>query len=316
MADVEKPLRIATRASALALWQAEHVAELLRAAGGGRDVELVRISTHGDREQTEALHQMGGVGVFTREVQKAVLDNRADLAVHSLKDLPTQSAQGLTLAGVPSRAAVFDALVLPAGQAAESGWDAIPKKAKIGTGSLRRQAQLLHHRGDLQLLEVRGNVHTRLEKLDQGKYDALVLAVAGLERLNLADRISLRLGPPEMYPAVGQGALGIECRANDAKTIKLLKAITDPLAFAAITAERMLLAEMEAGCHAPLGALSTVRGDQLQLEAVVLDPAGTNRIAAAATGSCKDPAALGKQLAAELLKRGAERLMNADSGQG
>ena len=168
-------IRIATRASDLALWQAEHVAGLLRAADPALDVELVHVSTHGDREQTEALHEMGGVGVFTREVQKAVLDGRADVAVHSLKDLPTECAAGLMLAGVPERASVFDALVLPEGWSAESGWDALPKGAKVGTGSLRRQAQLRHHRPDLELLEVRGNVPTRLKKLDRGDYDALML---------------------------------------------------------------------------------------------------------------------------------------------
>jgi hydroxymethylbilane synthase len=316
MPEVPKPLRIATRASDLALWQAEHVAELLRAVGGGREVKLVRISTHGDREQKEALQQMGGVGVFTREVQKAVLDNQADLAVHSLKDLPTLSAQGLILAGVPARASVFDAIVLPPGHSAETGWAAIPQSARVGTGSLRRQAQLRLHRPDVVLMEVRGNVPTRLEKLDRGDFDALILAAAGLERLGRADRISLILGPPEMYPAVGQGALGIECRAEDAETRRLLQAISDQSAFAAVTAERTLLAEMEAGCHAPLGAISTIDGAQLRLDAVVLNPQGTERLAASATGSLNEPIQLGKQLAVELLNRGAARLMNPSGDSG
>ncbi len=307
--ETQNPLRIATRASALALWQAEHVAGLLRATSG-REIELVQISTHGDREQQDPLHQMGGVGVFTREVQKAVLDRKADIAVHSLKDLPTQPVEGLKLAGVPERAPVFDALVLPRGQSAEGDWDALPPGAKVGTSSLRRQAQLRHHRPDARLLEVRGNVPTRIEKLDRGDYDALLLAVAGLERLGLADRISFQLGPPEMFPAVGQGALGIECRVDDQDTLRLLEAITDPAVLAAVTAERVLLAEMEAGCHAPLGAISTVQGDQLLLEAVVLRPDGSERITAKASGPLTDPAELGRRLAAELLKLGAARLMN------
>jgi len=306
-------IRIATRASDLALWQAEHVAGLLRAADPALDVELVHISTHGDREQTEALHEMGGVGVFTREVQKAVLDGRADVAVHSLKDLPTECAAGLMLAGVPERASVFDALVLPEGWSAESGWDALPKGAKVGTGSLRRQAQLRHHRPDLELLEVRGNVPTRLKKLDRGDYDALILAVAGLERLNQPERVSVVLGPPLMYPAVGQGALGIECRTDDRQCIELLRAMTQPEVFAAVTAERALLAELEAGCHAPLGALSAVDGKELQLRAVVLNPQGTKRIEATAAGSLNEPKMLGIQLAQDLIVRGASELMLPES---
>lgn len=312
MLDPLPPLRIATRASALALWQAELVAQLLREVTIGRTIELVHVSTQGDRDQREPLHEMGGVGVFTREVQKAVLDQEADIAVHSLKDLPTKSADGLVLAGVPERASVFDALVLPQGQTAQAGWDSLPRGAKVGTGSLRRQAQVRHYRPDLVLVEVRGNVPTRIEKLDRGDFDAIILAQAGLDRLNLGDRISLPLGPPEMYPAVGQGALGIECREEDPETIRLLAEISDPIAFSSIQAERALLAELEAGCHAPLGALSTVFAQErrLRLEAVVIDPQGTKRLAASKTGSLDDPVALGQELARELRALGADALMN------
>ncbi len=315
MLDGLAPLRIATRASALALWQAEHVAELLREASEGRPIELVHVSTQGDREQKDALQEMGGVGVFTREVQKAVLDNLADIAVHSLKDLPTQSAEGLVLAGVPERASVFDALVLPQGQSGEDGWDSLPNGANVGTGSLRRQAQLRHHRPDLNLVEVRGNVPTRIEKLDRGDYDALILAQAGLDRLSLSERISLPLGPPVMFPAVGQGALGIECREDDFETIRLLAEISDPIAFASIQAERALLAELEAGCHAPFGTLSTAFPDDrtLRLEAVVLNPQGTKRLSASKTGSLDDPIRLGQELAEDLRALGADDLMNPTS---
>ncbi len=309
MTEESQPLRIATRASALALWQAEHVAKLLKAACGEREIILVHVSTEGDRDQREPLHEMGGVGVFTREVQRAVLENQADLAVHSLKDLPTESAAGLSLAGVPQRASVFDALLLPKDQAADGGWDALAKGAKVGTGSLRRQAQLRRLRPDVEISEVRGNVPTRIDKLDRGDFDALILAVAGLERLDLAERISLRLGPPDFFPAVGQGALGLECRDDDSATVALLKSITDPAALASVTAERALLAELEAGCHAPLGALSTIEGDRLTLEAVVLNPEGTECLNASRTGSLSEPASLGKLLAADLLKQGADRLM-------
>jgi hydroxymethylbilane synthase len=311
MLDGLPPLRIATRASALALWQAEHVAEWLREVTIGRTIELVHVSTHGDREQKEALHEMGGVGVFTREVQKVVLENQADIAVHSLKDLPTKSAEGLVLAGVPERASVFDALVLPQAKKADAGWDSLPPGARVGTGSLRRQAQIRHHRPDLVLLEVRGNVPTRIDKLDRGDFDALILAEAGLDRLGLSDRISLPLRPPEMFPAVGQGALGIECREDDAETIRLLAEISDPIAFASIQAERALLAELEAGCHAPLGALSTAFAEDriLRLEAVVLSPDGTKRIAAEKVGSLDDPVRLGQELAELLRAQGADDLM-------
>lgn len=313
MLDNQAPLRIATRASALALWQAQYVSQLLREVTIGRTIELVHVSTQGDRDQRESLHEMGGVGVFTREVQKAVLDQEADIAVHSLKDLPTKSAEGLVLAGVPERASVFDALIFPNGQSALTGWDSLPQGAKVGTGSLRRQAQVRHHRPDLVLVEVRGNVPTRIEKLDRGEFDAIILAQAGLDRLNMSDRISLPLGPPEMYPAVGQGALGIECREDDAETIRLLAEISDPIAFASIQAERALLAELEAGCHAPLGALSIAFAEerQLRLEAVVIDPQGTKRLSASKTGSLDDPVALGQELARELRALGADELMNS-----
>jgi hydroxymethylbilane synthase len=208
-------VRIATRASSLAMWQTEHIASLLRAAAPGISVEFVQVTTTGDADRIQPLAQMGGVGVFTREVQRAVLDGRADIAVHSLKDLPTDAVPGLTLAGIPERERRFDALILPAGSSI-AGLAALPCRARIGTGSLRRQAQLLHERDDLELQNIRGNVETRLRKLDAGEFDAIVLAQAGLHRLGFADRVSLVLQPPVMLPAVGQAAIGIECRSDDA----------------------------------------------------------------------------------------------------
>lgn len=302
-------IRIATRASRLALWQANHVAELLRRAAPGCEVELVHVSTVGDRDRVEPLHHFGGVGVFTREVQRAVLDGRADLAVHSLKDLPTEPVDGLVLAAVPERAVVFDALILPVGAGAAGGLDALPQSSRVGTGSLRRQAQLLHHRPDLQMLEIRGNVETRLRKLDEGEYDAIVLAVAGLSRLELGDRISFELRPPLLYPAVGQGALGIECRTDDRELQRLLESITDRRAHAAATAERAVLAEMRAGCHAPLGAVSGGDGERLTLDAVVLSRDGRDRMAASAEGMLADPVELGRRVAEELLRQGAGRFV-------
>ena len=302
-------IRIATRASQLALWQANHVAGLLRRVAPDCQIELVHVSTVGDRDRIEPLHHFGGVGVFTREVQRAVLDGRADLAVHSLKDLPTEPVEGLTLAAVPERASPFDALILPAGTQAARGLDSLAPGARVGTGSLRRQAQLLHHRPDLLMREIRGNVETRLRKLDEGEYDAIVLAVAGLSRLELGDRISLELRPPLLYAAVGQGALGVECRLDDAGLQEVLRQITDPRAYAAVTAERTVLAEMRAGCHAPLGAMTTHGDERLTLQTVVLSRNGRERMAASATGSAEDPVEIGRRVAADLLRQGAGRFV-------
>ncbi len=307
-APVLRPVRIATRASRLALWQANHVAGLVRRVAPHLAVEVVHVTTTGDRDQTGRLSAFGGLGVFTREVQKAVLDGHADLAVHSLKDLPTEPAAGLVLAAVPAREDTADALVLPAGAAGADDLAALPDGARLGTGSLRRRAQLWHVRRDLQMVDVRGNVETRLHKLDTGEYDGLVLAKAGLNRLDLARRISLELSPPLMYPAVGQGALGIECREDDTDTIALLACIDDRSAHRCVTAERSLLAQLRAGCHAPVGAATCIAGEELLLEAVVLNPAGTERLFTSGRG-ITDAAALGQEVADRLLQQGAGRLI-------
>ncbi|MGE5191950.1 MAG: hydroxymethylbilane synthase [Deltaproteobacteria bacterium] len=304
-----RPIRIATRASRLALWQADHVAGLLRSASPGIAVEIVHVSTTGDRDQTGRLSAFGGLGVFTREVQKAVLDGTADVAVHSLKDLPTESAAGLVLAAVPEREQTADALVLPASAAKVADLAELPRGARLGTGSLRRRAQLLHQRPDFQMSDVRGNVETRLRKLDAGDFDALVMAVAGLKRLGLAGRIALELAPPLMYPAVGQGALGIECRQADAETIALLSKIDDPAARSQVTAERALLARLRAGCHAPVGAVARVEAERLLLAAVVLSPDGKEWVFAEGTGRSAHAASLGQLVADRLLQQGAERLI-------
>lgn len=303
-------VRIATRASNLALWQTRHVAGLLRAAAPGIAIEFVEVSTTGDVDRTQPLAAMGGVGVFTREVQRAVLDGRADVAVHSLKDLPTDTAPGLTLAGVPTREERFDALILPAGSSI-AGLAALPCRARIGTGSLRRQAQLLHQRKDLELHNIRGNVETRIRKLDDGEFDAVVLAQAGLHRLGLAHRISLVLSPPVMLPAVGQAAIGIECRADDAPLIDLLTQISNPTATSEVTLERACLAALRAGCHAPVGLWARIESNQLLADGVVLSPDGQQRIAATVAGSLNDAHALGQHLAADLARHGAAQLIDA-----
>ncbi|MEM7812319.1 MAG: hydroxymethylbilane synthase [Planctomycetota bacterium] len=277
-------IRIATRASPLALWQANHVAGLLRAAHEGVAVELVEVSTVGDRDRANTLASFGGTGVFTREVQRAVLDGRADVAVHSLKDLPTAAMEGLVLAAVPAREDRRDALVLPAdGRPADCDdpLAVLSSGARVATGSPRRQAQLLHRRPDLEVAGVRGNVGTRLEKLDAGEFDAMVLAVAGLKRLGFASRVSAVLEPPVMYPAVGQGALGLECRADDGEVTAAVGTLADGAATLEVTAERSMMARLGAGCHAPVGAFATSgRGESegFALTGVVLSPDGSRRI--------------------------------------
>lgn len=302
-------VRIATRASRLALWQADHVARLLIQADSDVVVEIIQITTSGDRDQTGALSSFGGLGVFTREVQKAVLDGQADLAVHSLKDLPTESAAGLCLAAVPQREETADALVLPAGAPAIADLALLKSAARLGTGSLRRKAQLLHVRPDLVLSDVRGNVETRLRKLDTGEYDGLVLAVAGLLRLGFADRISLKLAPPLMYAAVGQGALGIECREGDSSVRRLLAQLDDAEARIRVTAERALLAHLHAGCHAPVGAATRIESEAVVLEAIVCSPDGKERIFATGRGPLDGSAALGEEVADRLLTQGADRFI-------
>ncbi len=308
-------IRIATRASRLALWQASHVADLL-ARCAGSETEIVEISTHGDRSRHMPLETIGGEGVFTREVQSAVLDGRADIAVHSLKDLPTTQTAGLVLAAVPVRGADSDALILPADakrpadRAATEVLAQLACGARIGTGSPRRRAQLLHQRSDLVMLDVRGNVETRLEKLDRCQYDALVLAEAGLVRLGLQDRIAAFLTPPLMYPAVGQGALGIECRADDARVAEALSHINDSISHAAADAERTVLRVLRAGCHAPLGTRTrAIQNGGLSLEAVVLSLDGGRRLLAAAAGHVAAAEELGRRVADDLLRQGAGALL-------
>jgi hydroxymethylbilane synthase len=299
-------IRLGTRSSPLARWQAEWVSARLTSLG--ITVEMIHITTQGD-VKTGPLGQIGGQGLFTKEIQRALLDNEIDLAVHSLKDLPTADVPGLAIAAVPTRESVNDVLVGPF-----RALDELPQGARIGTGSLRRRAQLLNQRPDLQLLEIRGNVDTRLKKLDAGDYDAIVLAQAGLSRLGLAERITYVIPPQVMLPAVGQGALGLETRAEDAKTRQLLQPLNDPTTFAAVTAERTLLQALRAGCLAPVGAWARLDGDQLHMDAVVLHPDGTTKLSAAATGSVADASGLGQRVADELIQQGATALIAAARG--
>jgi hydroxymethylbilane synthase len=299
------PLRLGTRASPLARWQAEWVAAQL--AQHGVAVVLVPITTAGDRDQRGAVAQIGGQGLFTKEIQRAVLQQEADLAVHSLKDLPTEAVPGLVLAAVPPRAACGDVLVCRTA----ARLDSLPQGAIVGTGSIRRRAQLWHVRPDLQMRDIRGNVDTRLRKLSDGQFDALVLAEAGLTRLQLGDRITQRLPLDVMLPAVGQGALGVECRADDSVALSAVRWLDDPPSHACVLAERALLAALRAGCLAPVGARARLDGDVLRLDAAVLSPDGRQRLHQCGEGPPHDPESLGRQVAETLLARGAAQLIRA-----
>jgi hydroxymethylbilane synthase len=296
------PLKIGTRSSPLARWQADWVAA--RLVELGQAVEIVFITTQGD-VRSGPLGQIGGQGLFTKEIQRALLSGEVDIAVHSLKDLPTQEVDGLTLGAIPPRESAGDVLV--ARQAADLA--SLPTAARVGTGSLRRRTQLLHARPDLVLLDIRGNVDTRLRKLDDGEFDAIVLAEAGLKRLGLESRITAVLPKSIVLPAVGQGALGIEIRANDVRARDALAPLDDVDTRASVVAERALLAELRGGCLAPVGAWGRVEEGELRLDAVVLSADGKTRIAARETAEPFQAHALGVRVAAELLRQGADALI-------
>lgn len=298
-----KQFRLGTRGSNLARWQADWAAGRLRELG--YTVEIVFITTKGDVNQGP-LGQIGGQGVFTKGIQQALLDDEIDFAVHSLKDLPTEAVEGLTLAAVPARASCGDALISKSGLPLEE----LPKAARIGTGSKRRQSQLLHARPDIQVSDIRGNVETRLRKLDEGQFDAIVLAEAGLVRLGLADRITQILPRSVMLPAVGQGALGLEARADDQRTIDALTRLNERETEASVIAERSLLATLRAGCLAPVGAWGRVDSGQLELDAVVLSEDGQERLAVNVVGDVTAAESLGKQAAEALIEKGAQTLID------
>jgi hydroxymethylbilane synthase len=296
------PLRIGTRGSRLALWQANSVAAQLRPL---RPVELVEIETAGDQVRDVPLPQIGGDGVFTKEIQNALLDGRVDVAVHSLKDLPTTAVAGLVLAAVPPRGPVGDVLV----SRQYASFAALSSGARVATSSLRRRAQILYRRPDLQLVPIRGNVETRLRKLTEEGLDALVLAQAGLERLGLAEAIVEVLDPAWMLPAVGQGALGLECRADDVATINLLGRVDDAPTRQSVLAEREFLRSLGGGCQVPIGAFARCSGERITLRGVVLDTEGRQRVEGEIMGVAHDAEALGRQLAQQLLGRGAGALL-------
>ncbi|MCE9560939.1 MAG: hydroxymethylbilane synthase [Planctomycetes bacterium] len=301
-------LRIGTRGSPLALWQANYIADRLRAVVSPRRVELVLIETHGDRDQASALSAMGGFGVFTKAIQNALLDGRADVAVHSLKDLPTIPETQLELVAVPARGPTGDAFV----STRHHTFAELPKGAVVGTSSLRRRAQVANRRPDLKLLDLRGNVDTRLRKLDEQNLDAIILAEAGLVRLGLADRITEILDSSWMLPAVGQGAIGLECRAVDDETKHIVEALRDTDTFARVTAERAMLYALGGGCLVPIGTTSNVQDGILTVRGAVLSPDGRRRVVATHTGPVQTPLAVGQELAGMLLAEGAAELLKSE----
>ena len=314
-------VRIGTRGSALARAQSEHVAARLRAVFPRLDVQIVEIHTRGDHDLTTPLHHFGNAGVFVRELEEALLDGRVDLAVHSLKDLPVQSPPGLTVRPAMARELPLDALVTRNG----ADFAALPPGAKVGTGSLRRTAALRALRGDLDVQPIRGNVNTRLAKLDAGDYDALVMAAAGLHRLGFADRIAQTFSPDDMVPAPAQGILGVEWRSDDASMAVLAAALCVAAVEAQATAERAFLAATGAGCHAPVGAIAlpdTCTPEHWQptpddyagpllLCGFVASPDGEEVVSGQLPGTQADAAKLGSELAAALMAAGAAAILAA-----
>ena len=300
-------LRIATRKSALALWQAEHVAAELRATHPGLVVELVPMSTRGDEILDKPLATIGGKGLFLKELEVAMLEGRADLAVHSLKDVPAELEPGFTLPAILPRADAADAFV--SNDYADLA--ALPLGARVGTSSLRRQAQLRAARPDLTLLDLRGNVGTRLSKLDAGHYDAILLACAGLERLGLSSRIRSRLSAPDWLPAPGQAAIAIEARNDQPAVLDLLSALDDAQTRLAVTAERAMNHALGGSCTVPVGAWCTLTERGLHLRGMVGDASSGRLLLAEAQAEGDQAEALGKRVAEALFEQGAGALLNA-----
>ncbi len=294
-------LRIATRKSPLALWQSEHVADRLRAAHPGLVVELVPMSTRGDEVLDRSLAAIGGKGLFLKELELAMLRGDADCAVHSLKDVPMELEGPFALPAILVRADPADAFV----SNLHADVAALPQGARVGTSSLRRQAQLRALRPDLELLDLRGNVNTRLAKLDAGEYDAIVLACAGLQRLGFDARIRARLDAPAWLPAPAQGAVAVECRAEDPATHALFAVLDDAGTRVCVEAERAMNRALHGSCHVPVAAFAQRAGDDLVLSGLVGSAADGQVLRAEARGPATDPDALGRRVAAQLLEQGA-----------
>ncbi|AKJ43649.1 hydroxymethylbilane synthase [Pragia fontium] len=298
-------LRIATRQSPLALWQAHYVRDRLLACHPGLTVELITMVTRGDIILDTPLAKVGGKGLFVKELEVAILEGRADIAVHSMKDVPVAFPEGLGLVTICEREDPRDAFV----SNHFNSLDDLPAGSVVGTSSLRRQCQLRARRPDLKIIDLRGNVGTRLSKLDNGDYDAIILAAAGLKRLKMEDRISSYMTPEESLPAVGQGAVGIECRLNDEVTRKLLAPLNHAITEVRVMAERAMNERLEGGCQVPIGSYAELDGDILWLRALVGDPDGSKVIRGERRGPAQDAEKMGIALAEELLTQGADEIL-------
>jgi len=301
-----KTLTVATRGGKLAIAQTGIVISALKKIYPGLQIEIKKVTTTGDRDRRTALWNLNETGFFTSQVEDALLADQAYFAVHSLKDLPTRPREGLTIAAVFDRQFVEDCLIA---SKPITSINELPHAAKIGTSSLRRIAQLKHLRADLRLEPIRGNVNTRIRKLDEGKFDAILLARAGVERLGLADKISFCFDPRQFIPAPAQGALAVQTRVDDAETTEIISAIDDRMARTTALAERQILTTLQCGCHAPVGAFAEIVGDNIQICAFISDLEGKNFISRSITGSISDAFKLAEELANDLLSAGGQNIL-------
>lgn len=300
-----KTIRIATRQSPLALWQAEHVAARLQQAFPGLKTELVKMVTRGDKILDAPLAKVGGKGLFVKELEQGMLDGVADIAVHSMKDVPVEFPEGLHLAVILDREDPTDAFV----SNRYSSLAELPSDARIGTSSLRRQCQIKEKFPQAEILSLRGNVNTRLAKLDAGEYDAIILASAGLKRLGMGARITASLSPEESLPAMGQGAIGIECRINDAEIHEYLKVLHDETTTIRVRAERAMNERLNGGCQVPIAGFAEIQGDRLFMRGLVGSPDGSVLYRAKADSSLDQAEQLGQAIADDLLAQGADKVL-------
>jgi hydroxymethylbilane synthase len=302
-----RPLKIASRASKLALVQSNYICNLLKNLSSNIEISIIEISTKGDRDKSDFLYKTDSMGFFTSEVENALLDGRADLAVHSLKDLPTACTEGLVVAAIPKRESVADALIASSQVASIA---ALPAGATVGTSSLRRIAQLRKLRDDIKCVPLRGNVETRVSKVATGKVDAAVIACAGLNRLGLADKISAILPPQEFLPAPAQGALAVQIRTDDNELGELVLKLDDKQSRIAVEAERAILSSMHGGCSIPLGVYSQISGDNMIIDAVISDVKGDKYIKRSINGHINQANVFAEKLAQELLTSGGREILD------
>jgi len=303
----EKIIRIATRKSPLALWQAEHVAERLERTFPGCRTELVKMTTQGDKILDAPLAKIGGKGLFVKELEQGMLEGLADIAVHSMKDVPVEFPEGLHLAAILTREDPTDAFV----SSRYSTLRDLPVNARIGTSSLRRQCQIKELYPEAEILSLRGNVNTRLSKLDAGEYDAIILASAGLKRLGMAERITQGLDTSVSLPAIGQGAIGIECRSDDQQINQMLSVLHDSETGLCVTAERAMNARLNGGCQVPIAGFAVVQDQQLFMRGLVGNPDGSVIYRSERTGGLDQAESIGKMVADDLLAQGADKILRA-----